>query len=90
LVSTPNGRPEVNIVGGLAAWFGTCPEAWFVTGSEIGSEIGSEAGFEARFEAGFEARSEGGLDAGFGAGLELCRKPSRKADDGAESEVGMA
>lgn len=86
LVSTPNGRPEVNIVGGLVAWFGACPEAWFVTGSEIGCE----AGFEAGFEVGFEARSEGGLEAGFGAGLEPCRKPSRKADDGAKGEVGMA
>lgn len=51
LVSTPNGRPEVNTVGGIV-------DAWF----ETGSEVGSEAGFEARFEVGFKAISEAGLE----------------------------
>ena len=46
LVSIPNGRPEVDIVGGLVAWFEACPKGWFETRSEIGFEAGFEAGLE--------------------------------------------
>lgn len=90
LVSAPNGRSEVNIVGGFVAWFRACPEARLETGLEAGpgteSETGFGAGSETEFKAGFEAE----LEAKFEAGLEPCKKPSTKPDDGAEREVGIA